>query len=61
MVPRRTPKSPRRSGEDFLTSKALVLLIVAVGVGELCVRSPRSGAAVVAAVTVLALLNKMIS
>jgi hypothetical protein len=64
MVPARTSKDDKdqhRSSRDFLTSKALVLLLIAVGIGELTVRSPRSGAAVVAAVTVLALLNKMIS
>jgi hypothetical protein len=50
----------RKSSRDFMSSKALVLLIIAVGTGELCLRSPRSGAAVVAAVTILTMLNRLI-
>ena len=63
MVSPRPPKNrkPRRSREEFLTSKALLLLLVAGGIALLYVRSPRIGVAVVAAITVLALLWKMIS
>jgi len=63
MLPARPPKNddPRRPEEDFLTSKALLLLIVAGGIAELYVHDPHAGVAVVAAITVLALLWKMIT
>lgn len=61
--PRRPDKDdePRRPDEEFLTSKALLLLIIAGGIAELYVHDPRVGMAVVAAITVLAVLWKMIS
>jgi hypothetical protein len=40
--------------------KSLLLLIIAGGIADLYVHSPRAGVAVVAAVTVLALLWKMV-
>jgi len=63
MLPARPPKDdePRRPGEDFLTSKSLILLIIAGGIADLYVHSPRIGVAVVAAITVLAMLWKIIS
>ena len=63
MLPARPPRNdePRRPGEEFLTTKSLLLLIIAGGIAELYVRSPHIGIAVVAAITVLALLWKMIS
>jgi hypothetical protein len=63
MLPARPPKNdePRRPDEEFLTSKALLLLIIAGGVAYLCVSNPHVGAAVVAAITVLTMLWKMIS
>jgi len=63
MLPVRPPEDdePRRPGEEFLTSKNLLLLIIAGGVSELYVHDPHLGMAVVAAITVLALLRKMIS
>ncbi len=63
MLPARPPRDdePRRPGEDFLTSKSLILLIIAGGIADLYIHNPRVGVAVVAAITVLALLWKMIS
>jgi hypothetical protein len=62
MLPARPPKNdePRRPDEDFLTSKSLLLLIIGGGIVDLYVHSPRIGVAVVAAITVLSLLWKMI-
>jgi hypothetical protein len=63
MIPARISKDgkdQRRSSPDFLSLKAFVLLLIAGGIGQLSVRSPRSGAAAVTAVKVLALLNKMV-
>jgi hypothetical protein len=63
MVPAHPSKDdePRRPGEDFLTLKSLVLLIIAGGIGDLYVHSPQVGIAVVAAITALAILWKMVS
>jgi len=63
MLPARRPKGdePRPPGEDFLTSKSLILLIIAGSVAYLYAHSPRIGVAVVAAITVLALLWKIVS
>ena len=63
MVPARPSKDdePRRPGEDFLSLKALVLLIIAGRIADLYVHSPHLGVAVVAAITAIALLWKMIS
>jgi hypothetical protein len=62
MLPARPPKKeePRRSDEDFLPQKSLLLLIIALSVAYLCVHDPHVGAAVVAAITVLALLWKLV-
>ncbi len=49
-----------RSGGDLLTLRAFVLLIIAVGTGLLWVHNPKWGGAVLAALTVLAVLAKMI-
>jgi hypothetical protein len=63
MLPARPSKDdePRRPDGDFLSTKALLLLIVAGGVAVLYTHSPHVGAAVVAAVTVLAFLSKMVT
>jgi hypothetical protein len=63
MLPARPPKDhePRRPDEDFLAPKSLILLIIAGGIADLYMRSPHVGVAVVAAVTVLTLLWKIIS
>jgi hypothetical protein len=63
MVPARPPKDdePRRPGEEFLTTKSLLLLIIAGGIAALYVLDPRAGVAVVAAITVLAVLRTMVS
>ena len=63
MLPARPPgdDEPRRPDGDFLSTKALLLLIIAGGIAVLYAHSPRLGAAAVAAVTVLALLWKIIS
>ena len=63
MLPARPPRHdpPRRGGEDFLTSKSLILLIIAGGIADLYIHNPRVGVAVVAAITVLAVLRKMIT
>jgi hypothetical protein len=63
MLPARPSKDdePRRPDEDFLTTKALLLLIIAGGVAALYVYNPHIGVAVLAAITVLALLWKMVS
>lgn len=63
MVPPRPSRDdePRRPGEDFLTLKSLILLIIAGGIAYLYVHSPHVGVAVVAAITALALLWKMVS
>lgn len=62
MLPARPPKNqePRRPDEDFLPQKSLLLLIIAGGIADLYVHNPRAGAAVVAAISVLALLWKLI-
>ena len=62
MVPARLSKDeePRRPDEDFLTLKSLVLLIITGGIAELYLHSPHVAVAVVAAISVLALLWKMI-
>jgi hypothetical protein len=51
---------PRPDGE-FLSTKALLLLIIAGGIADLYVHDQHLGEAAVAAVTVMALLWKMIS
>jgi hypothetical protein len=51
------PRDPRG---DFLSTKTLLLLIIAGGVGDLYIHDPRVGVAVVAAVTVLAFLTRLI-
>ena len=53
--------SPADLAMKFLTSKSLLLLIIAGGIALLYVHSPHLGVAVVAAITALALLRKMIS
>ena len=47
---------PDPPGGDFLTTKSLLLLIIAFAVGYLFACRPQIGAALVAAITVLALL-----
>jgi hypothetical protein len=44
-----------------MTPKSLVLLIIAGGIADLYIHSPHVGVAVMAAISVLALLTKMIS
>ena len=63
MLPARPSKDdePRRPGEEFLTSKNLLLLIIAGGITDLYLQNPRVGVAVVAAITALAMLWKMVS
>lgn len=64
MVPAHAPKNardPRRLNGELLTTKALLLSIIAIGIGELCTRDPRVGAAIVAAITVLFMLVDMIN
>jgi hypothetical protein len=63
MLPVRPPKDdePRRPGEDFLTAKSLIILLIAGGIADLYVNNPRLGVAAVAAITVLAMLWKIIS
>jgi hypothetical protein len=63
MLPARPPKNdePRRPDEEFITPKALLLLIIAGGVAVLYMHSPHVGVAVMAAITVLALLRSMTS
>ena len=64
MLPPRPPKNDepgRPDDEPPLTPKSVLLLIIAGGVAGLYVYSPRIGVAIVAAITVLALLSKMIS
>ncbi len=52
---------PRRPDGDFLTPKSLLLLIIAGGIADLYAHNPRAGAAVLAAITALTLLWKVIS
>ena len=63
MLPARTPgdDEPRRPDGDSLSMKALLLLIIAGGVAVLYAHNAHLGAAAVAAITVLALLWKIIS
>jgi hypothetical protein len=63
MLPARPSRDdqPRRPGGEFLSTKALLLLIIAGGIAVLYEHSPRLGAAVVAAITVLAVLNTTIN
>ena len=51
---------PRRSDQYLLTLRSFVLLLVGAGVVLLWIHDPRWGAAVLAGVTVLGLLAKMI-
>ena len=63
MLPARPPSGdnePRDPGGHFLSTKALLLLIIAGGVVELYLHYPHVGVAVVAATTVLVLLNQLI-
>lgn len=63
MVSTRSPgddEGPRGPGEELLSSKALLLVIIAVGIAVWYAKDPRWGTAVLAAVTVLALLSGMI-
>lgn len=62
MLPARPPSGdndPRDPGGDFST-KAVLLLILAGGVVELYLHDPHVGTAVVAAITVLAFLSRLI-
>src|ERR1700758_5741529 len=49
----RVDDEPRRPGEEILSTKALLLLIIAGGVAYLWVYNPVVGAAVLAGITVL--------
>jgi hypothetical protein len=63
MLPARPPSSdndPRRPGGDFLSTKALLLLIIAGGTAEVYLHNPHLGAAVVAAITVLVFLTQLV-
>jgi hypothetical protein len=61
MLPPDDDNSPSRSDGALLTLKALVLVIIAAGVVVLWVHDSPLGAAVLAAVTVLALLARLVS
>lgn len=50
---------PRRPGDDFLMLKALVLLILGGFIVDLYLSTPRLGIAVVAAITVLIMLWRL--
>jgi hypothetical protein len=51
---------PDPPGDDFLTAKSVLLLIIAGVVAYLCAYRPHIGAALVVAITVLALLWKIV-
>ena len=51
---------PDPPGDDYLTVKSLLLLIISGAVAYLCAYRPHIGAALVAAITVLALLRKIV-
>lgn len=63
MLPARPSKGdePRPPDPEFLSTKALLLLIIAGGIAVLYTHSPHIGAAVVAAITVLVFLSKMVT
>ncbi len=54
-------KDPGRPGKELLTSRALLLLAIAGGIGELYERDPHSAGAIVVAITVLAMLVNLTS
>jgi len=62
MLSARPPEDddPRRPGDEILTSKSLLLLIITGGIAELYVHNPHVGIAIVAAITALALLWRMV-
>jgi hypothetical protein len=51
---------PDPPGGNFLTTKSVLLLIIAGVVAYLCAYRPHIGAALVAAITVLALLWRIV-
>lgn len=56
----RAPKSNDPSRSELLSTRALLLLVVAALVGWLTVANPPLGGAVIAALSVLALLHALI-
>ena len=63
MLPARPPSGDNEPGDPggkFLSTKALLLLIIAGGVAELYIHDPHVGIAVVAAITVLVFLTQLI-
>ncbi len=63
MLPARPPSGdnePRDPGGKLLSTKALLLLIIAGGVAKLYIHDPHAGVAVVAAITVLVFLTQLI-
>lgn len=63
MLPARPSKDdePRPPDPEFLSTKTLLLLIIASSIAVLYMHRPHVGVAVVAAITVLAFLSKMIT
>jgi len=54
------PPEPRDPRGNFLSTRTLLLLIIAGGVVELYMHDPHVGAAVVAAIAVLVFLTQLI-
>lgn len=54
-------KDPGQPGKELLTSRALLLLVIAGGIGELYARDPHAAGAIVAAITALAMLVTLTS
>lgn len=49
-----------RSSEGLLSTKALLLVVIAIGIAVMCVRSPHWGSAIAAGVTALTLLMQIV-
>jgi len=54
-------KHPRRSSEKIMTSRTLTLLVLAGGIGELYAYKPHAAESIIVALTVLAMLAKLVS
>jgi hypothetical protein len=53
-------EDPRTPNPGLLSSRALLLMVIAVCIALMCVHSPRWGSAIAAGVTALVLLSQIV-